>query len=93
MRVGDQNIQANSIIVEFWKSQGKQKAVLLNYGREEKLLMDYLKENEKITFTRFTKIARIGKADAEKILVNLMLLKVIRMEITEKGVFFVMDNE
>jgi hypothetical protein len=37
---------------------------------------------------RFTKIARIGKADAEKILINLMLLKVVQMEITEKGVYF-----
>jgi predicted HTH transcriptional regulator len=88
VRVGDQNIQANSIIVDFWKSQGKQKGVLLNYGQEEKILMAYLKENEKISLSRFTKIARIGKADGEKILVNLMLLKVIKIEITEKGVYF-----
>jgi predicted HTH transcriptional regulator len=93
VRVGDQNIQASSIIVEFWKSQGKQKGVLLNYGREEKILMTYLKENEGITPSRFTKIARIGKADAEKILVNLMLLKVIRMEITEKGVLFKVTSD
>jgi predicted HTH transcriptional regulator len=88
VRVGDQNIQANSIIVDFWKSQGKQKGVLLNYGREEKILMAYLKDNEKITLSRFTKVARIGKADGEKILINLMLLKIIRMEITENGVYF-----
>jgi predicted HTH transcriptional regulator len=88
VRVGDQNIQAAGIIVGFWKSQGKQKGVLLNYGQEEKVLMTYLKENEKISLSKFTKIARIGKADAEKILINLMLLNVIRMEITEKGVLF-----
>jgi len=50
--------------------------------------LGYLKENDKITLVRFTKIARIVKEDAEKILINLMLLKVIRMEITEKGVYF-----
>ncbi len=50
--------------------------------------MAYLKENERITLSKFTKIARIGKADAEKILINLMLLKVIQMEITEKEVYF-----
>jgi predicted HTH transcriptional regulator len=88
VRVGDQNLQANSILVDFWKSQGKQKAVLLNYGKEEKMLMSYLKENERISLSKFTKIARIGKEDAEKILINLLLLKVIQMEITEKGVYF-----
>ncbi len=88
VRVGDQNLQANSIIVNYWKSQGNKKAVLLNYGREEKMLLNYLKENDRITLPKFTKIARILKADAEKILINLMLLKVIRMEISENGVFF-----
>jgi predicted HTH transcriptional regulator len=88
VRVGDQNIQAGSILVNLWKSQGKQKGVLLNYGKEEKLLMTYLKENDRITLSKFTKIARIGKEDAEKILINLVLLKVIKMEITENGVFF-----
>jgi predicted HTH transcriptional regulator len=88
VRVGDQNLQANSILVDFWKSQGKQRAVLLNYGKEEKMLMSYLKENERISLSKFTKIARIGKEDAEKILINLLLLKVIQMEITEKGVYF-----
>ena len=88
VRVGDQNIQASSILVNYWKIQGKQKGVLLNYGPEEKILMSYLKENEKITLNRFTKIARLGKADAENILINLMLLNVIRFEITEKGVYF-----
>jgi predicted HTH transcriptional regulator len=88
VRVGDQNLQANSILVDFWKSQGKQRAVLLNYGKEEKMLMSYLKENERISLSKFTKIARLGKEDAEKILINLLLLKVIQMEITEKGVYF-----
>ncbi len=93
VRVGDQNIQAAGIIVGFWQSQGKQKGVLLNYGQEEKILMTYLKENEKISLSKFTKIARIGKADAEKILINLMLLNVIRMEITEKGVLFKVTSD
>jgi len=88
IRVGDQNIQANSIMIEYWKSQGKQKGVLLNYGREEKILMAYLKENEKITLSRFIKIARTPRAQAEKILVNLMLLKVIEPEITELAVYY-----
>jgi predicted HTH transcriptional regulator len=89
VRVGDQNIQASPILVNYWKIQGRQKGVLLNYRKEEKMLMAYLEENEKITLNRFTKIARIGKDEAENILINLMLLNVIQAETTEKGVLFV----
>jgi hypothetical protein len=88
VRVGDQNIRASRILVRFWKSQGKSKGILLNYGREEKLLMSYLAQYEKITLSRFTIIARTGREQAEDILLNLMLLKVVKVEITEKGTFF-----
>jgi predicted HTH transcriptional regulator len=88
VRVGDQNIQANRILVNFWKSEGKKRGVLLNYGREQKILMAYLAEHQKITLSRFVKIARTGRAQAEKILVDLMLLKVIAIEITDKGVYY-----
>jgi predicted HTH transcriptional regulator len=88
VRVGDQNIQANGILVDFWKKEGRQHGVLLNYRREEQILMAYLAENEKITLSAFTRIARTGRAQAEKILVKLMLLKVIHMEVTDKAVYY-----
>jgi predicted HTH transcriptional regulator len=77
VRVEDQNIRADRILVNFWKNEGKKRGVLLNYGQEEKILMNYLAEHQKLTLSRFIKIARTGRAQAEKILVDLMLLKVI----------------
>jgi len=44
VRVADQNILANRILVNVWKNEGK-RGVWLSFGREEKILMDYLKEN------------------------------------------------
>jgi predicted HTH transcriptional regulator len=88
VRVEDQNIQANQILVNFWKGEGKKRGVLLNYGREEKILMNYLSEHQKVTLSRFIKIARTGRAQAEKILVDMMLLRVITIEITEKAVYY-----
>jgi predicted HTH transcriptional regulator len=75
-------------MVDYWKQQSKSGGVFLNYGKEEKMLMAYLQENEKITLSAFTKLARTGRAEAEKILVDLLLLKVIRIEITEKAVYY-----
>jgi predicted HTH transcriptional regulator len=88
IRVEDQNIQANRILVNFWKNEGKKRGVLLSYGREEKILMTYLAENERITQSRFVKIARTSRAQAERILLNLMLLRVITMEVTDKAVHY-----
>jgi predicted HTH transcriptional regulator len=88
VRVGDQNIKANPILVNVWKNEGRKKGVFLNYGIEEKKLIDFLKENEKITLSRFIRIAPTNRARAERILVKLILMKVIDVEITEKAVFF-----
>ena len=93
VRVGDQNLQANRILVDFWKREGERKGILLSYGSEEKALIDYLSENDRITLSGFTRIARTNRAMAEKLLVKLMLIKVIRMEITEKAVYYRLVSE
>jgi predicted HTH transcriptional regulator len=87
VRVGDQNIRANRVLVKVWKNE-RRKGVWLKYGKEEKALMDFLAENENITLSGFTRIARTNRLRAERILVKLILMKVIDVEITEKAVFF-----
>jgi hypothetical protein len=47
--------------------------------------MDYLKANETITFSGFRKLAKIPSYRAEKIIVNLLICKVLDMNISEKG--------
>jgi len=88
VRVGDQNLQANRILVDYWKREGERMGILLSYGRVEKALIGYLLENERVTLSGFTRIARTNRAMAEKLLVKLMLMKVILMEITEKAVYY-----
>jgi predicted HTH transcriptional regulator len=88
VRVKDQNIQANRIQEDVWKGEGKKRGVWMSYGREEKILMDYLSENETITLSRFGKIARTSKLQAEKILINLILMNVIAIEQTERTTYF-----
>jgi|WetSurSiteA1Bulk_404760.scaffolds.fasta_scaffold00892_4 predicted HTH transcriptional regulator len=87
VRVADQNIKASRILVNVWKSKNR-KEVWLSYGREEKILMEYLAENETISLSRFVRIARTNRLQAEKILVNLILMDVIEAEITVKAVLF-----
>jgi len=92
VRVGDQNIKANRILVNVWKNEGKKHGVLINYGKEEKTLIDFLNGNERISLTRFIKIARTNRERAERMLVKLILMKVIDLEITEQTVFFKLNR-
>jgi hypothetical protein len=88
VRVGDQNIKASSILVNVWRNEGIGNQAWLNYGKEEKSLLDYLREHDKISLSTFTRIARTNRSSAEKILINLVLMKVIEIEPTEKAEFF-----
>ena len=92
VRVGDQNIQANRILVNVWKNEGKKKGAWLNYGREEKTLIDFLTENERITLSRFIKVARTSRSQAERILVNMILMNVIAVELTDKAAFYRLNH-
>jgi predicted HTH transcriptional regulator len=92
VRVGDQNIQANRILVNVWKNERMKNGVWLNYGREEKTLIDFLTENERITLSRFIKVARTSRLQAERILVNMILMNVIAIELTDKAAFYRLNH-
>jgi len=88
VRVGDQNIKAHHLLIELWKGEGKKSGIWLNFGKEEKILIDFLSVNDKITLSGFIRIARINPSQAEKLIVKLILLKVIEVEVTEKSLYF-----
>ena len=88
IRVADQNLLANKILLKVWKRQDKGQGVYIRYREIEKLLLDYLQEEGKITFSKFCRIACISKYKAETILVNFILLDIIEMVITEKVVYY-----
>ncbi len=92
VRIGDQNIKANRIQINVWKKEGSKRGVWLNYGKDEKTLIDYLSVHEHITLPHFLRLARISRFRAENILVKLIVLKVIRMELSEKFMVFKLNQ-
>jgi predicted HTH transcriptional regulator len=87
VRVGDENIRAGRVLVNYWKGS-RDEGVMLNYGREEKYLMDFLLLHDHITLSQFMKIARLGRQEAENVLVNLSLMQVIKIDTTPDAVYF-----
>lgn len=88
IRVHDQNLLANTVLLKVWQLQNRKKGITIRYTDKEKILLDYLDKNKEITLSKFRKIAGISRNVAEKVLVDLITLQIIQMNITEKSVFY-----
>ena len=88
IRVADQNLLANRVLLKVWKLEGKPKGVFLRFTEKEKILLEFLEKNPTITLSRFCRIAKISRQKAENILVKFVLLKTIDIIFTEKQTFY-----
>ena len=88
IRVNDQNLLANTVLLSVWRLQKRKKGITIRYTDKEKILLDYIDNEGSITLPKFRSIAGISRKVAEKVLVDLITLKIINMEVTEKEVFY-----
>lgn len=93
IRVKDQNILADGILLKLWKYQNNKQEVRVTFTESEMFLLKYLNDNKKITLKEFMKAAKISKKEAEKTLVNFTLINMLKLEITEKVIFFSLYEE
>jgi predicted transcriptional regulator len=61
---------------------------MIQYGKNEEMLLKYLEENERITLMEFKKMVNISRWRASKILVNLISAGVVRNHTHEKKEFY-----
>ncbi len=92
IRVADQNILANRVLLEVWKRRNKPHGTFIEYSKSENELLAYLSVNEQITISKFTRISRLTQLQAENIMINLICLDIIDMKLTEKGAFYKMKK-
>jgi len=88
VRREDENLLANKVLIEVYKRKQKNIHTVVRYEKPEKELFEYLEKNTTITFQEFYKLAHIPPYIAERILVNLVSIGIIRVHITPKGNFF-----
>ncbi|HNR40797.1 MAG TPA: ATP-binding protein [Bacteroidales bacterium] len=90
-RHNDQNLAANRVLLQVWKKEEKNSGVLVKFGKSENILLEHLKEKGPITLSKFRKLARISAYRAESILANLIVMKVIRINLSDKGFTYELD--
>ena len=85
-RKDDENKLASKVMIEVWKAQNSPKGILINYSNDEKILLDYLETNEKISVSKYARIAHLSYKKAEQIIINFRALNILKDVIGENRV-------
>lgn len=88
IRVNDENILANQIMIRVWMRHNRPKGTLVRYSETEKILFDYLRTHETISLSAFQRLAKISPRKAGTILVNLIVLGIIEITFKDKKIVY-----
>lgn len=88
IRVKDKSVLASKIVVDVLKRENNDNGVHLEYSSKEKVLLEYLEENERITAREYSTMLNLSRRRTQRILVNLVLSGIIRLHTTEKEEFY-----
>jgi predicted HTH transcriptional regulator len=88
IRVKDKCLLASKVMLDVMKSDSRGEDPKITFGNAEKRLLAYLEKNERITLKEFCKLTNIGRWRANKILVNLVRMKVIKVLSHEKADYY-----
>lgn len=91
-RIQDKSVLASKILIEVLKKDGDNEGTFIAYSEQEKLLLEYLAANGRITLKEFSKLTRSAYKKAQKIIVNLILSGIILPHITEKEEYYVLAD-
>ena len=94
VRVKDENLVADPILLKVWKYQKNKKFTKISFTEPEMALLHYLSDHPSITLDEFLDLTPIiNKKRAENILINFILIGTIKMTMTSQGTFFELSNE
>jgi predicted HTH transcriptional regulator len=88
VRVKDKSVLASKIVLEVLKRSSNEQGVLIEYSDNEKSLLKYLEANSRITIKECSELLKVGRRRAQRILVDLILSGMIRINTTEKEEFY-----
>jgi len=88
VRHKDQSLLASKVLVDVLKQKSSNEPVLLKYSSLDKALMDFLKQNPRITVQEYCKLVNISRRRAQRILVNLTAFGIIRLHDIEKPEYY-----
>jgi predicted HTH transcriptional regulator len=88
VRVKDKSVLASKIVVDVLKRSSSNEGVLIAYSELEKQLLEQLEKVERITIKECAELLKISRKRAQKLLVDLILSGIIKINTTEKEEFY-----
>ena len=88
VRKDDHNFVANRVLTRVWRMGKSRRGAEVQFTETENQLFSYLRENERITFSKFGRLSGLKPKAVEALLAKLISWEVLEMELTEKGVFY-----
>lgn len=91
IRVKDQSLLASKVVLDVLKRSSSGENTIIQYSHHEQSLLRYLEKNPRITVKELCKLLNISRWRAQKMLVNLVSIGVVRSHTTEKTEFFTLS--
>lgn len=93
VRVKDESVQTSRLVIKAMRTETALSEVArpLNLDQPDYQVLDYLKNNRRITLPEFMKLANISKRRAYRILVKLVLHGYLRLHEKEKEDFYTLS--
>lgn len=88
VRVKDKSVLASKIVLEVLKRSSNDQGVLIEYSNNEKTLLAYLAETNRITIKECSELLKLGRRRTQRVLVDLILSGLIRINTTEKEEYY-----
>ena len=88
VRVGDQNILADTIMIKYWKRRKSPRGTVIHYSDNEKMLLQYLSNHPTINLERYSEISGLARNQAEDVIVDMMVAGLVEMGQNEFQTWF-----
>ncbi|MCC7297463.1 MAG: ATP-binding protein, partial [Bacteroidia bacterium] len=92
VRAEDKSLLASKTTVDFLHRKYSDVETLLEMGKLEKLILEFIASKEKTTLNEICKKFNLGRRRVSRILVDLMSLDVVRSHTIEKVEFYTSVN-
>ncbi len=88
MRIDDENVLANVVMLQVWKKRKSTKGVKIKYSNAEKFLLSFLNQNKNISLNQFYKQANISRYRAVNIIADLIVVGLLDFDFQENKFFY-----
>jgi len=93
IRVKDENYVVNSVWIKAYRWKRNPDGVFIRYSGPERLLLQYLEENQTITLSRYCKLSGLERRSAENILAGFLAIDMIGILFSESGIHYCLSEK